>query len=68
MDKGDDKPHHENGVCMHCGGEVDAEGYAHGGEPETAEHEIPPEAGDESVQQAAASRMRKFAVAVKGEK
>src|SRR5690348_8857617 len=45
------EPMHKDGVCLACGGMVDAQGYSQGGEvkPDVAP-EAPDEVGDESGQ------------------
>jgi hypothetical protein len=56
--------HHENGMCLSCGGAVDDDGMALGGE--SGEHEMPEEVSDESTQQAETDRLREFAKALGG--
>lgn len=63
-----------NGVCLHCGGRVDAEGYSDGGEVEGEPSEelhdefgnaraVPREVGSVSVQQQQTDEMRDAAFA-----
>lgn len=61
------EPMHKDGVCLSCGGMVDAQGYSQGGEvrPDVAP-EAPDEVADESGQMKAAERLRKLAGAMKG--
>jgi hypothetical protein len=64
-----DGKHHENGMCLHCGGAVDAQGLALGGEAEIDEPEsasIPEELEDESPQMDERERLRAFGEALAG--
>lgn len=65
----DEKPHHKDGMCMSCGGMVDADGYAHGGEvtdEDGDEMTRPKEVGDTSTQHVDVERMRSLGMALKG--
>lgn len=60
-----DAKHHSNGVCLSCGGTVDENGMADGGEV-SAEHamgELDPSGGPvgAEVEEAAAQNVRDFA-------
>lgn len=70
--------HHKDGICLACGGMVDADGYAMGGEVDGDaglpadqngdKYMRPGPVSDNSPQRDDAERMRNFALAMKGKR
>ena len=64
-----DEKHHENGMCLHCGGKVDADGYAEGGMvDDDGEPGTPMPAANDSNPAEDDANVRDFVRALKGGK